>query len=113
MRIAVIGSRDFNDYDQLKMVLNEHDNIELLVSGGAKGADSLGESWAKEKNVPTLIFKPEWDKYGRSAGFKRNQDIVNNSDLVIAFWDGQSRGTKSSIDLCKKLAVDVKIIKYK
>ena len=118
MKIGIIGSRTFNDYELLKEVMNDYLNrdnelnCELVVSGGARGADYLGERWAKENDIPTLIFKPEWDKYGKSAGFRRNQDIVKNSDFVVAFWDGVSKGSKSSIDLCVKLGIPVRIINY-
>jgi hypothetical protein len=69
-----------------------------LVSGGAKGADTLGERYAKEHNIETKIFLPDWEKYGKKAGFLRNTDIINEAELIIAFWDGQSKGTKDSID---------------
>jgi hypothetical protein len=112
MRIGIIGSREFNDYELVKSVMSDYQNVEVIVSGGARGADTLGERWASENGVKTLIFKPDWDKYGKSAGFIRNKDIVRNSDLIIAFWDGQSKGTKSSIDLCENYKVKVKVIKY-
>ena len=113
MVIGIVGGRDFDDYSLLTTTMNEYvDKVHLIVSGGAKGADSLGERWAKENNKKTLIFKPEWEKYGKSAGFIRNQEIVKNSDFVLAFWDGKSKGTKSSIDLCKKNEIPYKIIYY-
>lgn len=113
MKAAIIGSRSFNNYDLVLETLLEYENtITLIVSGGAKGADTLGERWAKEKNKEVLIFYPEWDKYGKSAGFRRNKDIIENSDIVFAFWDGVSKGTKSSIDLANKLNKELKIIKW-
>lgn len=111
MKVAVIGSRTFSDYKSLEKVLDSFPNIDLIVSGGAKGADTLAERYAYYHNIKKLIFKPEWDKYGKSAGFKRNKDIVNASDIVIAFWDLQSRGTKSSIDYAKSKNKKVLIIK--
>lgn len=101
MKIAVVGSRTFNDYKLLRSTLNKYDHIELIVSGGAKGADSLAEKYARENGIETLIFKPDWDKNGKAAGYIRNVDIIKNCDLVIAFWDGKSKGTKHSIDLAK------------
>lgn len=113
MKVGIVGSRDFNNYemvcDELQPILEQ---VEVIVSGGARGADSLGEKWAKENGKETLIFKPNWSKYGKRAGFIRNEDIVKNSDQVIAFWDGVSKGTKSSIDLCNKFKIPVKIIKF-
>ena len=86
MKVAVIGSRTFNDYEEVKRSLSAI-NITLLVSGGAKGADTLGEQYAKENNIPTKIFLPDWNKHGKAAGFIRNTDIINEAELVVAFWD--------------------------
>ncbi len=83
-----------------------------LKIGGAKGADSLGEEYAKENNIPTKIFIPDWDKYGKSAGMIRNTDIVNESELIVAFWDGISSGTLDSINKAKKNNKKVLIINY-
>jgi hypothetical protein len=115
MKLAIVGSRTFNNYELLKkeidIFLIENDIfVDLIISGGAKGADSLGEQYAKEYNIPTQIFYPDWDKYGKKAGYLRNIDIVKNSDIVIAFWDGSSPGTKSSIDLATKEKKILKII---
>ena len=103
MKIAVIGSRDFENIDMLNQVLMKHrEEITVVISGGAKGADAMAEHWAKENGIETLIFLPDWSKYGRSAGVVRNHDIIKSCDLCIAFWDGKSKGTASSIRLCKK-----------
>lgn len=101
MRVAVIGSRGFNDYEKVKETLSKI-NITLLVSGGAKGADLLGERYAKENNIETKIFIPDWDKHGKKAGFLRNTDIIENAELVVAFWDGTSKGTLDSINKTKE-----------
>lgn len=115
MKVAIIGSRSYTDYDRLKYILDalsEKINIDLIVSGGAKGADTLGYKYAIENNIKTLIFKPEWDKYGKIAGFIRNEQIVKSSDIVLAFWDGISNGTKNSIGLCEKYNIKYHIIKF-
>jgi hypothetical protein len=111
MKVAVIGSRTFNDYELVKETLTKLD-ITLLVSGGAKGADLLGERYASENNITTLIFKPDWERHGRGAGMIRNTDIVKNSDIVVAFWDGSSKGTLDSIRKVEKLNKGLMIIKY-
>ena len=111
MKIAVVGSRSFENYELLEQTLDEY-QIKEIVSGGAKGADTLAEWYAKNKNIPTKVFLPEYEKFGRSAPIKRNQQIIEASDQVIAFWDGKSRGTKSTIDLAKKKGIDVIIIEY-
>lgn len=110
-RVAVIGSRDFDDYDLLSSTLNELD-FDVVVSGGARGADKLGEKYAEEHNKEKLIFLAEWNKYGKVAGYIRNQEIIDNCDEVVAFWDGRSPGTRHSIKLAKKKNIPVKIIKY-
>jgi uncharacterized phage-like protein YoqJ len=121
MKIAVVGGRDFEDYNKMQRVIESYfdDNIELwdrknviFVSGGAKGADSLMEKFAKKFDYNTLIFKPDWNLYGKSAGFVRNRKIIQNSDVVFAFWDGKSKGTKNSIDIAKELGKGLYIIKY-
>lgn len=113
MKVAIIGSRDFNDYELVKKVLNNvKDKITLIVSGGAIGADSLGAQFALENNIQTKIFIPDWETYGRSAGYIRNKAIVEESDIIIAFWDGKSKGTQHSFKLAKSLNKRIKIIKY-
>jgi hypothetical protein len=109
MKVAVIGSRTFNNYELLKTTLEKY-KISNVVSGGAKGADKLSEEYAKEFNIPTTIFLPNWEKFGKSAGFKRNHHIIQNAETVIAFWDGISKGTKSSIDIAKKFNKEVIIV---
>ena len=111
MIAAVIGSRTFNDLSLLTNVLDSFD-IHKIVSGGAKGADSLSELYAIKNDINTEIFKPDWKKYGRSAGFVRNKDIVLASDIVIAFWDGVSKGTQNSISIAQKHSIKVEIIRY-
>jgi len=112
-KLAIIGSRGFNDYTLLRSVLDPYkDVITLVVSGGAKGADSLAERWAKENGIQVKIFLPDWDKHGKKAGLLRNDDIIKNSDGVVAFWDGSSRGTQHSIELAKKQNKKIKIITY-
>jgi hypothetical protein len=111
MKVAVIGSRSFNDYEKLKDTLSKI-NLSLIVSGGANGADKLGEQYANENNIPTKIFLPDWEKHGRAAGFLRNTDIINEAELVVAFWDQTSRGTKDSIDKAEKQGKKVMIITF-
>ena len=103
MKVAIIGSRTFNNYGLLKSYLDPYkEKITLVISGAAKGADTLGEKWTKENNIKTLIFPANWDKYGKRAGFIRNEDIIKNCDVCVAFWDNESKGTQHSLNLCKK-----------
>ena len=120
MRCIIAGGRDFNDYERLKKVMDNCPyEITEVVCGKARGADSLGEKWALEQGVHVKYFVPDWSGLGRRAGFARNVDMAkyaceNGSDngLLVAFWDGVSRGTKSMIDLATKKGMIVKIIKY-
>lgn len=117
VKVAIVGSRTFNDYDLAEKYIDKtcDDNAYLIckiISGGAKGADSIAEKYARKHNIETQIFKPDWDTYGKSAGFRRNKDIIENCDICIAFWDGVSKGTKHDIDLCKKMNKLIFICKF-
>lgn len=107
MRAAVIGSREL-EVDNLERYLPE--GITEIVSGGAKGVDTSAREYALSHGLKLTEFLPEYDRYGRSAPLKRNITIIEYADLVIAFWDGSSRGTKYAIDNCKKLGVPCKVI---
>jgi hypothetical protein len=133
-RIIIAGSRDFNDYtklndESLKAIYRTFGKIDknnvTIVSGHAKGADSLGERFAKEYSLNLQIFPADWDKHGRSAGFIRNKEMATfakgenteSSDetirgMLIAFWDGESKGTKAMIELAKNKKMPVVVIKY-
>lgn len=109
MKYAIVGSRNFNDYELLKTKLSEYD-ITYIVSGGASGADSLAEKYAKEFDIPIFIYYPEWERYGKKAGFVRNKLIVDASDVIIAFWDGISRGTSSTINYANQVKKTVIVV---
>ena len=103
--VAIVGSRTFNNYSFLKRKIEETTRdiiIEQIISGGAKGADKLAEQFAKENNIPIKILKPDWKK-GKWAGFERNTNIINQSDIVFAFYNGTSKGTLDSIKKAEKL----------
>lgn len=105
MKLAIVGSRGYNGWDKFSKILNiiiKKYNIKTIVSGGAKGADSLARRYAKTYNIELIEYLPDWDKYGKSAGFIRNSTIWNNSDMGIAFWDGVSKGTEHSFSIAKK-----------
>jgi len=118
IRLAIVGSRDFTNYNVLKVIIsnifyrNDVLKIAEIVSGGAKGADSLGDRFAKENDIPIKLFLPDWNTYGKSAGFRRNKLIVENCDVLLAFWDGKSKGTQHSINIAKELGVSTIIYNY-
>jgi len=116
MKVAVIGLRGFKDKDLLRSTLDGINGISQIVSGGAPGADRLGEEYADQRGIEKRIFSadlkninhPQADvrvKYGRkydaAAGFRRNRTIIENADLVVAFWDQKSRGTQNSLEIAK------------
>ncbi len=107
IKIAIIGSRNFNDYELFKEIVNKiiseiTDSEITIVSGGAKGTDTLAERYAKENNYNLLIFKPNWKLYGKGAGIIRNKEIVKNSDIIIAFKSVNSKGTNNTIQIALK-----------
>ena len=83
-----------------------------IVSGTAAGADTLGERYAQEKGYEVKKFPAQWDLYGKSAGYKRNQQMAEYADGLIAFWDGKSKGTKHMIDIANKMGLKVRVIRY-
>lgn len=89
-----------------------NDEIEI-VSGGAKGADALGEKYAKEKGYKLKRFIAEWDKYGKKAGILRNHEMAIYADALLAYWDGQSRGTKNMIDEARTNGLKVGVKLYR
>jgi len=115
MKVIVAGGRNFNDYalmtERLNYLLSNQSEI-IIVSGLAKGADSLALRYAKEKGYPVISCPANWDKYGKSAGYRRNEEMANIADALVAFWDGQSRGTKHMIDIMTRLEKIVRIINY-
>ncbi|MCQ2229734.1 MAG: DUF2493 domain-containing protein [Bacteroidales bacterium] len=117
MRIAIVGSRTFDDYQVLvdfvdSLVKEYNYDITEIVSGGARGADRLGERYAAERNIEIMVFKPDWVTKGKFAGYLRNKEIINYCDVCIAFWDGKSRGTKHDIDLCERMGKPCHVYNY-
>ncbi len=110
MKYAVVGSRSFNDYSQVERFLNQFDDIDLIVSGGAKGVDSLAEKYSLQYKIEKLIFYADWKKFGNKAGFIRNTSIIERADVVVAFWDYKSKGTLDSIKKAKKLKKELYIV---
>ncbi len=108
-RIGVVGSRDFHDYYCLSRYLSTF-KISHIISGGANGADSLAEKYAVEKKIPFTVFPARWEVYGRSAGIVRNKLIVEDSDFIVAFWNGSSPGTRHTINYAKEVGKKVYIV---
>lgn len=130
-RIAIVGTREFNDYSILKDIMTSlfsGINIVEIISGGAKGVDTLAKRYAEEKDIPLKEFLPAWDnidrkgaivkvnrwgkKYDAGAGFRRNQLIIERANVILAIWNGKSKGTKSSIDIAVKLRKNLSVYDY-
>ena len=118
MRIAVVGGRDFGNPAQYELMCSVLSNFgfdkegNVIVSGGAKGADYLAKCFAEDASLEYKEWPAQWTKYGRNAGFKRNKQIVKDSDFVIAFWDGHSSGTQNTIQEAANLKKPTLIIYY-
>lgn len=111
-KLAVVGSRTITDYNFVKGLLDKQkDNISHIISGGAKGVDTLAEQWANENDIPVIVFKAEWGKYGKRAGFIRNNEIIKKCDVCLAIWDGKSKGTQHSINLAKSMNKKLLVVK--
>ena len=106
MKVAIIGSRKLN-VENLQDYLPE--DTDEIVSGGAKGIDTCARNYALKNDLKLTEFRPEYNKYGRGAPLKRNETIVNYADMVLAFWDGESKGTKFVINYCEKVGKECKI----
>lgn len=116
-KVIVAGSRDFNDYELLERELinflrGKKPNEVEIVSGGARGADRLGEKFAKEKGCKLTIMNADWNRYGKSAGYRRNVEMAEYSNACVVFWDNVSKGSKHMIDIAEKKDLDLKIVKY-
>ena len=116
-RVIIAGTRTFDNYGLLYEYADYklsqiQDNIEI-VSGGAKGADALGERYAREKGYSLRVFPADWAKYGRKAGPMRNRQMAEYADALLAFWDGESAGTKNMIEEANKQGLKIGIRIYK
>ena len=113
MKMLIAGSRSIGYDRTIKDVMYDYDEQiihildslyavwkpTLVISGNAMGVDEIGECWARNNGIELKIFKPDWEKYGKSAGMRRNEEMVSYCDKAIIFWDGLSKGSKNTIDL--------------
>jgi hypothetical protein len=119
IRIIVAGSRDFSDYALLERELKAYlesvtdstENI-TIISGTARGADRLGERFAQEYGLKLERYPADWDRFGKSAGYKRNELMASKATHAMVFWDGISKGTKHMIDLADAKGLEGVVINY-
>ena len=115
-RVIVAGSREFKDYQLLEKTLDDflQDRKEptRILCGMAHGADELGLLYAHRHNYELEKHPAKWNIHGKRAGFIRNEEMANNADALIAFWDGKSHGTKDMIQRAKEHGLGIKVIRY-
>ena len=117
-RVIIAGTRSFNDYELLRDSCNnllsekQRTRTVVVISGTARGADQMGERYARERGFQLRRFPADWEQYGKSAGHIRNAKMADNADALIAFWDGESRGTKNMIDNARRKGLAVRVIQY-
>lgn len=101
-RIAIVGSRDYPHLDQVRAYVAGLPEGTTIISGGARGVDSVAAEAAKARGLAVVVYLPDWKTHGRRAGLVRNHDIVAAADAVTAFWDGKSSGTAYTIRIAQK-----------
>ena len=107
MKLMIAGSRCIHDFD---LSVHIPDDTELIITGGAQGVDTLAEQYADKHKISKLIVRPRYEVYGRAAPILRNQQMVEIADVVLVIWDGQSKGTKSTIQYAKKLQKELIVV---
>lgn len=108
MRTIIAGSRDCTDERILLQAVEDCGWVPTtVICGGARGADTIGKIWAGNMGIPCEIYFAEWDRYGKSAGYRRNELMADRADALIALWDGVSPGTKHMIDIARRKGLRV------
>ena len=112
MKIAIVGSRDWpvNPQKIWRYIDRLDPGVDVILSGAARGVDSIAAAYGRKNNFRVMEFKADWDNLGRGAGYIRNEALVAAADKVVAFWDGESKGTKHSIDLALEAHKSLEVI---
>lgn len=116
IKLAIVGGRDYTDYNNFHIIVNNYCNKlgklpDYIISGGAKGIDTMAEIYANQYNIETIIYKADWNTFGKKAGILRNTDIISESTHVLALPTYNSIGTYDSINKAKKMNKQLTIIK--
>ena len=119
-KVIIVGGRDFDDYEYMSTKLNElfkdqnmfNNKAIKVISGMAKGADTLGIRYADEHKLTKILFPANWKVYPRIAGFLRNYDMLSIATHLITFWDGESSGTKHMIEIAQMKGIPVWVFEY-
>jgi hypothetical protein len=115
LKVIVAGGRDFNDYnllaEKLDKLFSKRADV-LIVSGMAKGVDSLAVKYAEENKLRVSEFHAKWQKFGNASGFRRNVEMARFADACVCFWNGKSPGTKHMIDTARRMNLKLRVINY-
>jgi predicted Rossmann-fold nucleotide-binding protein len=101
VNVAIVGSRDYKHLERVRAYVRTLPPDTVVISGGARGVDSVAEQAAREAGLEVLVLYPEWDRLGKAAGFARNKEIVQRADKIVAFYNGISKGTAHTLGLAR------------
>ncbi len=107
MKLLIAGSRSIEDFDLSPYIPEDTD---IILSGGAKGVDTLAEKYADDRKLSKIILRPRYRLYQKAAPIKRNEELVALADKVLIIWDGKSKGTKHTIDYAKSINREIQVI---
>ena len=117
-RVIIAGTRTFDDYGMLcnhaDYMLQDKQRTRriVIVSGAAKGADALGEQYARDRGYKIQRYPADWNRYGRAAGPLRNEKMAQNADALLAYWDGKGPGTQGMIALAEQYGLKIRVKRY-
>jgi len=107
MKLLIAGSRSITDFDLSPYI---EDDVDLIISGGAKGVDTLAENYADKHKISKLILRPQYNKYKKGAPLKRNEKMIELADRVLVIHDGKSNGSKYTIEHARKLNKPINVV---
>ena len=107
MKLLIAGSRGITSFDLSEYITED---VDTILTGGAKGIDTIAEEYADSHGIKKTIIKPQYDRYGKGAPMVRNKELVNLCDKALIIWDGTSKGTKFTADFAKKMNKEVTVI---
>ena len=109
MKLLIVGSRTIESFDLSPYIDAKTD---FIITGGAKGVDALAEHYADSHRLSKMVMRPKYEKYGKAAPLKRNEEMVDLADRILVVWDGKSKGTQSTVRYAKKKNKDIRIVTY-